>query len=142
MIAAASVGVVIVAFSLALREESAAISGPVSPQAAEVVAAEAARDASLRIFAGETYADWLLWLHPELAGRLAFDVRFELFSKEQFRAVVDVYHRREGWRKHVAGYRLFVLEPERRALAKTLLEEPGAHRVYADSTVVVVGIGR
>ena len=28
----------------------------------------------------ERYSDWLLWKHPELVGRIAYDVRFELLE--------------------------------------------------------------
>src|SRR5437773_1826803 len=31
-----------------------------------------------RVFATSPYADWVLWTSPQLAGRVAFDARFEL----------------------------------------------------------------
>jgi len=33
------------------------------------------------VLGDERYSDWLLWEHPELVGRIAYDVRFELFDR-------------------------------------------------------------
>ena len=35
------------------------------------------------VLADDDHADWLLWLQPLLAGRVAYDVRFELFSSPE-----------------------------------------------------------
>ena len=35
------------------------------------------------VFADERYADWLLWEYPQLVGRVAYDIRFELFTLDQ-----------------------------------------------------------
>jgi hypothetical protein len=138
VVAAVSVGAVVVFLVAAVRPADLPASSTLPPRAADVVASAVARDRSLVVFATEPYADWLLWQRPELAGRIAFDVRFELFSEEQFQAVVDVYRRAEGWRRHVAGYGLFVLEPERKALAEKLLGDPSARLLYTDGRVVVL----
>lgn len=42
-----------------------------------------------RVFAVEKHADRLLWQRPELAGRMAYDVRLELLSREQMTAITD-----------------------------------------------------
>jgi hypothetical protein len=56
-------------------------------QAAADVAAVAAREPGAKVFADDEYADWLLWSQPSLRGRIAYDIRFELFTERQFRAV-------------------------------------------------------
>jgi hypothetical protein len=93
----------------------------------------------VRVFANEMYTDWLLLARPELKGRLAFDIRFELTSKEQLKRLVDIRRRVEGWRTAVAGYGLFVLSKEPEGpLATALLEERGAKALYRGHDVIVV----
>jgi hypothetical protein len=98
-----------------------------------------ARHPHVRVFANEMYTDWLLLERPQLRGRLAFDIRFELTSKAQIKRLVDIRRRVEGWREAVAGYGLFVLNkgPEG-PLARALLKEPGAKALYRGHDVIVV----
>jgi hypothetical protein len=35
------------------------------------------------VLADDEHADWLLWQQPSLEGRVAYDVRFELFDRRQ-----------------------------------------------------------
>jgi hypothetical protein len=46
-------------------------------------AAAAAVGPTGRILADDSHSDWLLWQMPELSGRIAYDVRFELFTQHQ-----------------------------------------------------------
>jgi hypothetical protein len=93
----------------------------------------------VRVFANEMYTDWLLLERPGLKGRLAFDIRFELTSKNQVKKLVDIRRRVDGWQKAVAGYGLFVLNkgPEG-PLAAALLRQPGAHALYRGHDVIVI----
>ena len=93
----------------------------------------------VRVFANEMYTDWLLLERPELKGRLAFDIRFELTSKKQIKQLVDIRRRVEGWRTAVAPYGLFVLNkgPEG-PLAASLLQERGAKALYRGHDVIVL----
>jgi len=98
------------------------------------------RDRDIQVFASERYADWLLWQKPELAGRVAFDVRFELYDHEQLQALFR-YHNRIGddWRAAAAGYDVIVLDRVAdRELEGPLLRSPGARRLYADELVSVL----
>ena len=45
-------------------------------------------DPSARIFADEEYADWLLFEEPALAGRIAYDIRYELLTSAQLSRIV------------------------------------------------------
>jgi hypothetical protein len=91
-----------------------------------------ARYPDARVFADDRTADWLLWEDPSLAGRVAYDVRFELFDDRQFRALLAFRSRSgDGWRRAARGYRLVTLDPqEERPLERALLAEPGARLVY------------
>jgi hypothetical protein len=120
------------------RQPSSWYSQQLPADAAKVVVDAARRDATLRIFATEPYADWLLWKHPELAGRVAFDVRFELMSDDQFRKVVDLYELRPRWNAALRGYRLVVLEPARNEVKNALLAERGTRKLYEDANAVVL----
>jgi hypothetical protein len=93
----------------------------------------------VRVFANEIYTDWLLLERPELKGRLAFDIRFELTSKAQLQRLVDIRRRVEGWRQAVSGYGLFVLAkgPEG-PLAKAILQEPGAKLEFRGHDAIVI----
>jgi hypothetical protein len=103
------------------------------------IAAAAAKDPTLRILSDAGYADWLLWKHPALRGRIAFDVRFELLGE---RGLKDTAHLEvaagPSWNRPFASYRLALW---RRAsmpqLVAALLAERGtrviarSHDVYA-----------
>lgn len=52
-----------------------------SPAAAAVVAAAAGGHGI--VLADDAHADWLLWQEPSLEGRVALDVRFELFDRRE-----------------------------------------------------------
>jgi hypothetical protein len=52
-----------------------------SPAIAAAVAAAAGPQGI--VLADDAHADWLLWQQPSLAGRVAYDVRFELFNRHE-----------------------------------------------------------
>jgi hypothetical protein len=55
--------------------------------AAEAVARLAAANPTDRVFASARWGDWLLWKEPQLAGRIAYDARAELFTTAQFKTI-------------------------------------------------------
>ena len=91
-------------------------------------------------YADVRYADWLLWRQPSLAGRVAFDARFELLSRQR---IGQVYGFNDAfgtpWRAPTHGYRILVLDaavsgkPIREAL-----REPGARLVYRGPGAAVI----
>jgi hypothetical protein len=91
-----------------------------------------------RVFATSPYADWLLWQRPTLAGRVAFDARFELLSSSQLQRIARLQARSGDWLRTVSGYRVFVLgtHPDR-ALARSLVRG-GARVVFSSPQVVVL----
>jgi hypothetical protein len=52
------------------------------PPSAAAAIARAAGPSGL-VLSDDVHADWLLWQQPSLAGRLAYDIRFELFSANE-----------------------------------------------------------
>jgi hypothetical protein len=81
------------------------------PAAAGNAAASAA-GSQARVFANEAYADWLVFEHPQLAGRIAYDSRFELLTGRQLRSVTEFRNLVAGWRSTVRGYDVFVLNKD------------------------------
>jgi hypothetical protein len=73
-------------------------------------AAVAAAGPHGRVFANERYADWLVFEHPQLAGRIAYDSRFELLTARQLRSVTAFRNLVAGWRGTVRGYAALVLD--------------------------------
>jgi hypothetical protein len=96
-------------------------------------------DPQMKVFANESYGDWLLLRRPELRGRLAFDIRFELTSKKELERLLQIRRRTDGWQRLVAPYSLFVLKkgPESR-LATALLRQPGARVEYRGQDAIVI----
>jgi hypothetical protein len=83
------------------------------PAAASARVAElAAQHPNERVFADDHFADWLVWNEPELRGRIAYDVRYELLHDAELNVLSD-YHDRRGddWRRAASGYDLYVLHP-------------------------------
>jgi hypothetical protein len=102
------VGVAVAALGVALKPASW-FTHQQYPAAAENAAAAAARTGG-KIFANESYADWLIFEHPQLAGRIAYDSRFELLTNRQLRSVVEFRNLVAGWRSTVRDYPVLVLD--------------------------------
>jgi hypothetical protein len=105
--------------------------------ATDVAAASAGPDG--RIFSNEKYSDWLLWTHPSLRGRVAFDSRFELLTSGQLRRVVEFRNRVGNALSLVAAYRVLVLDPrdESKVIASLVLHGK-ARVILRDPDVVVL----
>jgi hypothetical protein len=111
------------------------------PAAGDRVAQIAAQDPGARIFANERYADWLVLEHPELAGRIAFDGRFELLTGKELKRIVEFRARIIGSTKVIGGYSLLVLDPATREEGKVtaqLLAGHGRQVVYRDRHIIVI----
>jgi hypothetical protein len=101
-------------------------------------------DRSLRVLADDRYADWLLWEEPRLRGRVAYDVRFELFSRRDFLAL-SAYRNRigPGWLEAARGYGVVFFDPDRQlGVERGLLASGRLHRVYRDGRVSVLASAR
>ena len=108
-------------------------------RAGDAAAAAAARDPQALVFASERYADWLLFEHPALAGRVAYDARFELLTQKQLERIA-AFRLQQGanWQRVADGYRIFVLDPADDRGAVLFLRRSGATVLYQDSTTVVL----
>ena len=91
------------------------------------------------VYAPDVYADWLLWKIPELRGRVAYDVRFEIYSKAFFKKELR-YNGEFGrdWKSVANGYRIVVVDENERSHTADFLAEPGARRIFHSNDVTVL----
>jgi hypothetical protein len=124
--AACAVTVVVVCFALTRSERQLTAAWPAD--AAHRIASLADGTLDGLVFADDRYADWLLWAEPDLRGRIAYDVRFELFSTSQM-VKLSAYRNRIGddWRAAADGYSIVVFEP---ALQKEVRAGLLVHRQF------------
>ena len=76
---------------------------------------------------------------PELRGRVAYDVRFELYDKSTLDRIVRYDTRRGDWKSIVEGYRVVLVGDL--AHLEALAAEPGAKVVFHDDEIAVVTRG-
>jgi hypothetical protein len=109
---AAVVGVVVLATERVSRFEATPPRGAI-----DAAAGYANTHPSARILADDTSSDALLWTHPELAGRVGFDDRLEVYAPSGVDAWADWI---EGKRPPLPGYRVFVASSRNDALVGKL----------------------
>jgi hypothetical protein len=114
--------------------------GFVRPGVLNAVVRATHADPSLRVMADQKFADWLLWRDPALAGRIAFDVRFEIYGGAQLTGLESLFsHSSAGWKQAARGYRVIALtrsdDPRTFSFFK---HEAGARVLYNDGQRLVV----
>ncbi len=106
-------------------------------------ALDSVREASVNparlVFATDRQSDWLLWKLPELRGRLAYDVRFEIYEPSFFDRLTAYYGQIGNWKELVAPYAVVVVD-EKTSPSHTddFLAEPGSRLLYRDEVISVV----
>jgi hypothetical protein len=93
------------------------------------------------VFATSRDADWLLFHIPELRGRLAYDVRFEIYDRDTFERIVRFRGEQgDDWKSLADGYDVVVFETEQEPSShvEDFLAEPGARALYRDERITVI----
>jgi hypothetical protein len=109
------------------------------PRRALPVIAGALEQPGTLVWGTDRHADWLLWELPQLRGRLAFDVRFELYTRRQVEDTVR-WNGRIGtdWKRVAAPYRVVLLDAvDRSSHVPDLARERGTRIAYRDDAIVV-----
>jgi hypothetical protein len=106
------------------------------PEAQVAAVRQETRDPSARLYATDGTADWLLWRIPDLRGRIAYDVRFELYDEQALDEIVRYGTLASGWQSLVDGYRVVVVDDAKHLRA--LRAEPRTTVVYLDDDIAVV----
>jgi hypothetical protein len=124
---------------LAARPDSA-FEGGYPARAGALVAQAAGAAPTARVYADVHYADWLLWRHPELAGRIVFDARFELLSPERLVSIPDFQEPTDSQPRRVLRRDgILVLDPAYDGFAlRSLRGDPLAVTRYRDGAIAVV----
>jgi hypothetical protein len=66
------------------------------------------------VLADDVHSDWLLWEEPQLAGRIGYDVRFELLSTRRLATLFAF--REDGTHRSIAApYRVLTFASGRKA---------------------------
>jgi hypothetical protein len=94
------------------------------------------RDPSARLYATDGTADWLLWRIPDLRGRLAYDVRFELYDQATLDEIVQYGRLSPGWSDVVGGYGVVVVDDLEHLRA--IRSDPAVRASYRDTSIVVL----
>ncbi|HLB20258.1 MAG TPA: hypothetical protein VK613_14140 [Gaiellaceae bacterium] len=140
VLAATAIAAVSVAGAAAASRPDSWLTSSVYPiAAADAVASAAAKDPTAHIYSDVRFADWLLWTRPELAGRIAYDARFELLSSRELEQLYRLQNRlTPGWLAPVAGHGLVVLPRVQGAATARALLAHGARSIYRDRSVVIL----
>ena len=106
------------------------------PKESTAAVEAATRNPAMRVWATDGTADWLLWRIPELRGRIAYDVRFELYDEATLDRIIEFKRLDSDWRSTLDGYGVVVVDDAKHVRA--LRAEPGARVVYRDPDIAVV----
>jgi len=91
-----------------------------------------------RVFVPDRFSDWLLWKIPALRGRIAYDVRFEVYDKAFFDRLGDYNWEQGDWKSFADGYRIIVVDETNRSHTSDFLEEPGTRVIYENDELTVL----
>jgi hypothetical protein len=91
-----------------------------------------------RVFVPDRFSDWLLWKIPELRGRIAYDVRFEVYDRDFFERLGDYNWEQGDWKSFADGYRIVVVDETNRSHTADFLEDPGTRVIYKSEELTVI----
>jgi hypothetical protein len=107
--------------------------------AGNAVAGAVAADPSARVYSDERFSDWLMFQHPSLVGRLAYDIRFEQLTQKQLVAITNwKIQLTDHWRAAARGARVIVVAlPGGESLERTLRRDSALRERYTDTRLAV-----
>jgi hypothetical protein len=129
----------VVAIAAVASRGTAGLARAFPTSAGDAVAGAVAGDPSARIYSDERFSDWLMFEHPSLVGRVAYDVRFEQLTKKQLLAVTNwKIQLTEHWRAAVHGAHVIVVAlPRGKNLERALRKDGALRERYTDSRLAV-----
>jgi hypothetical protein len=97
-------------------------------------------DPRTQVLSDDRYSDWLLWEHPELIGRIAYDVRFELLDRASLERLFRYENRiGAGSGRLTAGFDVVALDHRvRPGLVASLTSPRGFRVVHRDRRITVL----
>jgi hypothetical protein len=105
-----------------------------------MIAAVRSAGPDARVYPSDRHADWLLWRIPELRGRIAYDVRFELLTRDGFIDLVKFDSEYKDQWKHIAdGFDVIVVDEQSKpSHTADFLAEPGARAAFRNEKAAVI----
>jgi len=92
-----------------------------------------------RLYAPDRFSDWMLFKIPELRGRVAYDVRFELYDTEFYERLQNYNFEEDAeWKSFADGFRVVIVDETVRTHTADFLAEDGARAVYRDDEITVI----
>lgn len=140
MLAAALAAIAVVGAIGLDREPVSQYEASIPRESLDVAAGIAGLQPGLPVLSDRFAAVGLLWLHPALIGRVAFDARDEQFSQAELAAIFAfVDAKGPHWQRLLRGYDLVVLSRQQDPrLASAMVRLPGWRVVHSDSSGVVL----
>jgi hypothetical protein len=106
--------------------------------AGDTVAKAAGADPSARVLADERFADWLMFEHPSLVGRVAYDASFEQLTSKQVALIIRWKDLVGDWKAASRGATAIVLNlPNDRPLVAAYQSDRSVRMAYRDKQVAV-----
>jgi hypothetical protein len=93
------------------------------------------------VYASDRFGDWLLWKDSNLAGRLAYDIRFELLSDRQLNAIAALRPGAQS-RGLLSRYTTFVIDAGDREAVDAVVQRPHTHVLLRGRGVLVATSAR
>jgi hypothetical protein len=117
---------------------AAALTRGFGSAAGDVVANSAASDPSGRVLADERYADWLMFEHPSLVGKVAYDASFEQLTPKQVARIIRWKDMIGDWNSAARGATAIVLSlPNDRRLVAAYRSDRSVRMAFRDKRVAV-----
>lgn len=92
-----------------------------------------------RLYAPDRFSDWMVFKIPELRGRIAYDVRFELYDLDFYERLQNYnFEEDDDWKSFADGYRLVIVDETVKSHTADFLAEDGARRVYRDDEITLI----
>ena len=137
--AAAGAASVVVAFIYVVSRPASWFEGPYPAPAAKALKGPLSDD-DTRVLADAVFPDWILWKHPEAHGRVAFDIRYELYTEEELDTLQELARSDvQSWREASRGFDLIVLRvPAQRKVMRAFLSDHSSRAIYRGERVVVI----
>jgi hypothetical protein len=91
-----------------------------------------------KVFAPDRFSDWMLWKIPELRGRIAYDVRFEIYDRAFFNRLGNYNWEQGDWKSFANRYRIVLVDETNRSHTADFLKEPGTRVLYRGDELTVI----
>jgi hypothetical protein len=138
VISGACLAALVVGFGLTVAQPTRWFESAWPTEALPTIAREA-RDPARTVYAISRVSDWVYWHEPKLRGRMAHDIRFEIYRRRTIQATADfVSMRGPDWDRQADGYDVVIVDEPRNAAMTRALARRGRVVVFSGPAVSVL----